>query len=259
MGKSSDGLLLPIVKAGLIHIILFGLLFVSFHPNMKQIQSELKANPAHIIRATAISSETVEKLVEKKQQKKNAAAQAERDRKNRIREAAEKKKKAAQDKKRKKSDRDKKRKADAEKKRKTDAEIKRKADAEKKRKADAEIKRKADAELKRKAELQAQLNAKKAAARGRQVLSEAQKYLALVKQKVYRNWIKPNQSGICLLKIRLGPGGIVISVNDVSGLQEICRAAKAAVYKAEPLPVSSDPEVFKKMRIFELEFDPQEN
>ena len=90
------------------------------------------------------------------------------------------------------------------------------------------------------------------------MLSEAQKYKGLIKGKISRNWITPNQNEVCILNIRLGPGGIVLDVRVVSGVASVCRSAIAAVYKSDPLPVSKDPDVFNKMRNIELELDPQD-
>jgi len=249
MPRRSDNILLPLLKAAVIHLLTFGLLLSSFHVVNSEQPLEIQVRAAPVIKATAVSSAEVEKLVKQKKQREDAAAKAERDRikrkadakKKRKADADKKRKKLAADKKR-KADADKKRKADAEKKRKADAEKKRKADAEKKRKADAEKKRKADAEKKRKADaekaMQAQIQAEQNAAREQRVLTELQKYVALIKNKVSRNWIVANQTGKCILEVRLGAGGFVIDVREIGGSPAICRSAKAAVYKADPLPVS---------------------
>jgi colicin import membrane protein len=272
MGKKSNDLLIPVLKAAGIHVLMFALLFVSFHSTLKEMPTDLQAQPVSIIKATAISSETIKKLVNQKQQKIDSAVKAERDRKNRIKKEAERKKKAAldkkrkkaadvkkskkldDDKKRKKTEDDKKRKDDAEKKRKDDAEKKRKIAAEKKRKDDAEKLRKQQIENERQAKITADLNA----VRERQVLSEVQKYTGLIIGKISRNWIKPNQKEVCIVSIRLGPGGIVLDVKVKSGIAAVCRSAMAAVYKSDPLPVSKESDVFKKFRNFELVLDPQD-
>ncbi|MCP3674445.1 MAG: cell envelope integrity protein TolA [Gammaproteobacteria bacterium] len=270
--RSSDSLLYPLINAGIIHILMFGLLLTSFQIERKEPPLDIQIKAAPIINATAVSSEDVDKLVKQKEKRISDAAKAERDRKKRIRDkkakAAAKKKKSALDKKRKKAADEKKRKADADKKRKANADKKRKADAEKKRKADADKKRKADAEKKRTAdaerkkqierEMQAQLDAEANAAQEQRVLSELQKYVALIKNKISRNWIMGNQTGNCVLEVKLAMGGFVIDIREVGGLPAICRSAKAAVYKADPLPVSKDPVVFNRMRILRLDLDPQE-
>ena len=262
--RSSDSLLYPLISAGIIHILMFGLLLTSFQIESKEPPLDIQIRTAPIIKATAVSSADVEKLVKQKEKRIADVARAERDRKKRIRDkkarAAAKKKKDALNKKRKKAADDKKRKADSDKKRKADAEKKSKADAEKKRKADAEKKRKADAERKkqREREMQAQIDAEMNAVQEQHVLSELQKYVALIKNKISRNWIIGNQSGNCVLEVKLATGGFVIDVREVGGLPAICRSAKAAVYKADPLPVSKDPKVFNRMRNLRLDLDPQE-
>ena len=282
MQQQPDSLLLPFIKASGIHLLMFTLLLSSFQSNSTEQPLELEIKSAPVIKATAVSSETVDKLVKQQQQEIAAAQKAKRDREKRIRKqaerAAEKKKKAARDKRRKKAAEELKRKNDADKKRRSDAEKKRKAEAEKqrkiadekKRKKDAEMKRKADAEKKRIAddkkrrqqqlenEMQAQMEAELNAAKERQILSELQKYVALIKNKISRNWIVVNQSGKCILEVKLAVGGLVIDVREIGGLPAICRSAKAAVYKSDPLPVSKDPQVFNKMRTLRLNLDPEE-
>ncbi len=245
--KRQDKILLPMLKAGFVHLLMFLLLLTSFQSISTEQPLEIQVKSAPIIKATAISSAEVEKLVKQKKQRIDAAAKAERDRKRRIRQETEKKKKAAATKKRKK--------AEAEKKRKADAQKKRKADAEKKRKKEAEEKRKKQ-QLER--EMQAQLEAEQNAAKQQQILSELQKYHALIKNKISRNWIIANQTGQCILEVKLAAGGLVIDVREMGGTPAICRSAKAAVYKADPLPVSNKPEVFNKMRTLRLTLDPQE-
>jgi len=270
--QRQDEIVLPLVKAGFVHLLMFLLLLISFQSHSTEQPLEIQVKSAPVIKATAVSSAEVKKQVKQKQQRIDAAARAERERKRRIRKEAERKKKAAAEKKRKKQRADKKRKADAEKKRKADAEKKRKADAEKKRKADAEKKRKREAEEKKRRqeaenkrkqqqlekEMQAQMQAEQNAAKQQQILTELQKYVALIKNRISRNWIVANQTGQCILEVKLAAGGFVIDVREVGGSPAICRSAKAAVYKSDPLPVSKNPDVFNKMRTLRLTLDPQE-
>ncbi len=262
--KRQDGLLLPFFKAGFIHLLMFGLLLISFQSSTIEEPLEIQVKAAPVIKATAISSAEVEKLVKQKKQRKDAAAKAERDRKRRIKQAADRKKKAARDKKRKKVAADKKRKDDAEKKRKKEAEDKKRKDAEeKKRREIAEKKRREEAERirlqqKKEREIQAQIVAEQNAAKQQQILTEVQKYVALIKNKISRSWIVGNQTGQCVLEVKLAAGGYVVDVREISGSQGICRSAQAAVYKADPLPVSPKQDVFNKMRTLRLTLDPQD-
>ncbi len=262
--KLSNLMMSPLLKSALIHLVMFGLLLVSFNPSISEESLDIQVRAAPIIKATAVSSKDIKELVQQKQDKINAAAKAERDRKKRIKKAADRKKKAAQDKKRKKLAADKKRKTDADKKKrdKITADKKRTEDLENKRKADADKKRKADEERLRKESeeraLQAQVEAELNAAREQRVLTELQKYVALIKNKISRNWIVGSQSGKCRLEVRLAAGGLVIDVIELSGEVAICRSAKAAVYRADPLPVSKDPAVFNKMRTIRFDLDPKD-
>lgn len=266
MQLKTEGLLLPLLKAAAVHLLTFVLLFSSYHATSSEEPLEIQVKAAPVIQAKAVSSDEVKKLVKQKQQRQDAAARAERERLNRIKKEKEKKQKAIAEKKR-KARAEKKRKEEAEKKRKAEAEKQRKAEAEKKRKQEAEKKRQAELEKQRQAEAekqrqaaaeQARIQAEQNAAREQKVMSELQKYKALITNKISRNWIVGNASGVCVLDVRLGSGGFVLDVNQVSGEEVICRSAKAAVYKADPLPVPADMDVFNKMRTIRLTLDPQE-
>ena len=183
--------------------------------------------------------------------------------KKKQQEEREQKEKAEAEKKR-KSEEEKKRKAEEEKKKK-EAEAKKKKEEEEKRlKAEAEKKRKAE-EAKRRAQQEADLEAQMeaeaeaSAARRQQVLSEVDKYKALIYNKVKRNWIVPaNPVGECRVQVRLGPGGIVLDVSDGIGDAVLCRSAVAAVRKAEPLPVPTEPDVFEELRVINFKMDPKD-
>jgi colicin import membrane protein len=182
---------------------------------------------------------------------------------------AELKKKAEAEKKRKAEQK----KAEAEKKRKVEA-ARKKAEAEKKRKAE-EARKKAEAEKKRKAEEarkkaeaeremrerlaaeQERLRAQRDSAMQRMI----DEYGLYIKEKVQRNWIRPSGSDAslsCVVKVRLIPGGEVVDVKIIrsSGNAAFDRSVEAAVFRASPLPVPSDPEVMEKFRSITFEFNP---
>jgi colicin import membrane protein len=153
-------------------------------------------------------------------------------------------------------------KAEAEQKRKAEAEAKAKAEAEKQRKAEAEKKRKAEAEAKAKAEAEAEMRRQIAAeqeeARARSALSE---YIPYIQDKVQRNWLRPSGSAAglsCLIKVRLIPGGDVVSATVVrsSGDPLFDRSVETAVLKASPLPLPTDAALFKHFREINFNFDP---
>ena len=173
-----------------------------------------------------------------------------------------------------------KRKAEVEKKRKEEQMRKARAEAEKKRKAEAEKKRKAEAEKKRKAELAARRKAEEAAKRkaaedalqaslaeeqqqlaAARVSKEVNRYMAYIREKVQRSWIRSPDSrpGLtCLVEVRLIPSGEVIDAKIIqsSGDTAFDRSVEAAVFKASPLPVPKDPQVMEKFRSFRFRFKP---
>jgi colicin import membrane protein len=88
-------------------------------------------------------------------------------------------------------------------------------------------------------------------ARQQQMMSEVQRYAALITSVIDQNMINDRstmEGKSCKLMISLAPSGFVTQVRNVSGDAVVCEAAKRAVYKAGTLPVSKDPEIFKEMR-----------
>lgn len=88
-------------------------------------------------------------------------------------------------------------------------------------------------------------------ARKQQMMSEIQRYAALITNVIDQNMINDRstmEGKSCKLMISLAPSGFVTQVRLVGGDAVVCEAAKRAVYKAGTLPVSNDPEVFNEMR-----------
>ena len=87
-------------------------------------------------------------------------------------------------------------------------------------------------------------------------------YIQAIRQKVERNWIRPSGSEEmppCEVKVLQGPGGIILDVTfgSCSGSTSTYRASiESAVYRAEPLPKSAEPEFFD--REIALIFNPDE-
>lgn len=153
----------------------------------------------------------------------------------------------------KKLEAEKQKKLDEEKAKKEEAELKKKTEAERKRKESARKRQLEEDALAQEMEAESESNA----ARQNQVLTEVDRYKMLITNKIQRNWLKPsNPQGTCTLKLKIGPGGIVIDVSEGIGDPVLCRSAIVAVRKAEPLPVPTDPEVFEKIRAINLLMDP---
>lgn len=157
---------------------------------------------------------------------------------------------------------------EAERKRQQEAELERKrVEAEQKRQEDIERQR-LENERQRRLELQqeeeslrqAEIDAEEArlAARSPQAMAA---YAYAIQQKVMRNWARPAtaRAGIsCEVLVRQTRGGDVITVDigDCNGDAAVRRSIEAAVNKASPLPVPTDPNLFEQnLRFF---FEPTE-
>ena len=87
-------------------------------------------------------------------------------------------------------------------------------------------------------------------------------YKGLILQTIATHWILPtkiNKKISCRFKIHLAPGGKVLSVSLLksSGDPALDRSARAAVYKASPLPVPANSIQFEKFRTFNLTVRPE--
>lgn len=104
---------------------------------------------------------------------------------------------------------------------------------------------------------QAQVNQ----ARQRQVLSEVEKYTILISATIQRHWnVDESMKGKqCVLNIKLAPSGTVFSVKPLSGDKFVCKSAQDAIYKANTLPVSKDPEVYAQLKEINLTVQPEFN
>ena len=88
------------------------------------------------------------------------------------------------------------------------------------------------------------------------------KYKALILGAIGQQWILPDQVNTSLssrFKIRLAPNGAVLEVQLTrsSGDPVLDRSAQAAIYKASPLPIPSDPEMFNVFREISLTVRPE--
>ncbi len=146
--------------------------------------------------------------------------------------------------------------------------VKRKADRLRKQKAvkrRAIAKRKAAATRRHKQAqdlLQQQLAAEEAernqARRMTAAQNKAARYIDMIGLKVSSKWRRPPGSAkdaYCILRVRITPGGRVLSVTVVrsSGNPAFDRATENAIYLAEPLPVPNDAEVFEILREFNID------
>lgn len=88
------------------------------------------------------------------------------------------------------------------------------------------------------------------------------KYKALILQSISQHWLVPHNADKHLfaeLLIRIAPGGMVLDVQVIksSGDDALDRSARAAVFKASPLPVPTDSNEFEPFRQFGLRVKPE--
>ncbi len=189
-------------------------------------------------------AEIARKKAEAEKQRKAEAARkkAEAEKKRKAEEA---RKKAEAEKKRKAEEARKK--AEAEKKRKAE-QARKKAEAEKKRKAEEAARRKAAEEQRRKeAELKARLAAEE---RQRELDRQRNRYYAMIRDKISRNWRQPPNAGKmpeCEVMVQQNRVGYITEVTfgHCPGTREYRLSVERAVYKSEPLPKPDDPELFE--------------
>ncbi|MCP4235317.1 MAG: TonB C-terminal domain-containing protein, partial [Aestuariibacter sp.] len=126
--------------------------------------------------------------------------------------------------------------------------------AEEKQKAEAEKRRLAEEEERRKqAEIKAAIEAEETE---RRLNSLRDAYRLAIKQKIERNWRRPQESGRmpdCEVRVLQGPGGIILDVTFGSceaGTTTYRASIENAVYKSEPLPKPGDTALFERELIF---------
>lgn len=113
--------------------------------------------------------------------------------------------------------------------------------------------KKAAEEAQQKALLEAQKKRKKF------VLTELQKYQAMIKSTIQRHLLVDEAfiGKRCVVNITLSRSGFVTRVNIVEGDDAVCRAAKNAVLKAESLPVSAENDVYQELKEINLTVEPE--
>ncbi len=262
------------------HIILIALLAFNYHfskvevkqnKSIRSLKASMVSSDSLVKKANKNKNKKTEQLRKIKQQqdkkrKKEKQRKDEKDKKRKLKEKKQledKKKKKAKEKARKKKisaeklKREKKKKK--EKKRKSELAKKKKAlEKKKEREKQKKLAEEKAAQQKLEKELQRQILEEKAmlnAAQEQYVLTEADKYNLLIRNKIKRNWIAPEQKGSCVFKIKIAPGGLIMGIDVISGNSQHCDSGRRAINKSEPLPMSSDPDVFAvlKTRTFELE------
>jgi len=253
------------VYALLVHAAVIAVVVVGF-----RWTSDTAAPVGKPVQAIAVEDPNKRKLEEEENRKraddKRRADEERRLQEQQRREKEEEARRAQQQ----KDEAEKKRQAEA--KRKQDEEAEKKKQAEAKRKQEearaAEEKKRQEAESRKAAEeavrqqIAAEEQARVEAARAARAATEAEKYKILIKQKVSRNWSRPAgaKTGLkCVVRVRLAPGGDVLQANVVrsSGDGVFDRSVENAVYKAAPLPLPAETDLFEYFRDIEFLFNPE--
>lgn len=259
----------PLYYAVLVHLILFLFIFISIRPP-KKVARLTKTDAKTIVKAVAVSNEQLTKEIARiktiQQQQRRLADEKKQQEMAQLR-AIENKRKAVE-----KQMTDMRKQAD---------QLKQKQLQEKQRLAQLQaqhkrskleqekIVKKLEAakkeELRKLAakELEASIKEeeRQASIAGRQK-KEIDQYKALIVQSIAQHWLVPDASNkviSCQLLIRLAPGGSVLDVRMVrsSGDPVLDRSAQMAVYKASPLPVPKDSDLFNKFRELNLTVRPE--
>ena len=139
-------------------------------------------------------------------------------------------------------------------------ELRKKREADKKRKAREEKERLLQEQM-----LQEQMQAEMAErqqAKSQQVMSEVNRYNALIGQAIQRGVRKDKATmngKSCSLTISITSSGFVTNVTTGKGDAVVCNAAKTGVLKVGTLPMSKDPYVYEQFKKFTLEYIPEFN
>lgn len=256
----------PISMAVVLHVVLLSSMMVGFDfarpapftPLVIQatLVTEIPETPAPAVEKQpqpepvieepeADNSEELRKQAEEEKRIQDAFIEEERLEKMRQQEAAERKRKEREDAQRKKDE-------EARKERKRqEAERKREEDIKRQREENERLRRELEAEA-RQAEIDAEDNRFAAVDSG-----ELAVYMALIRQKVERNWSAPASANAelqCSVRVQQIPGGEVIGVKILTcnGDDAVKRSVEAAIYKSSPFPEPSDPNLFDRYILLNL-------
>jgi colicin import membrane protein len=281
--KRKPGSTKALVLAVLVHVALLVVLLVSFRWSATR-------EPQPVVQATVVQEQATvrprseesrrreqedarkqatEDARRKAEEEKTRSAEAKRQRDEEARKQAEVKKRQEEEQ-RQKQLAEQKRKAQEQEKEKT-----RQAEEAKRRKAEeekaraAEVKRRQEEDTRRrqaeqslKEQLAAEESEREAAAKAARAQTAIEKYKALIRQRVTRNWSRPMGSAkglTCVVQVKLVPGGEVVQARVVrsSGDPVFDRSVENAVFKSTPLPLPQDKDLFEYFREIEFLFSPE--
>ncbi len=153
-----------------------------------------------------------------------------------------------------------KKKKDEELKKKKAADAKKKADALKKKKAEDKLRKQeldqAAEELMLEDELAEEADEARRAARQGQLLTEKQRYVAMIVERVRQSWFTDDTMNgkECIIELKLASNGFVTSLNIVGGDAGVCSAAENAINRVGRFPMPEDPDLNQEFRELKLPF-----
>ena len=279
----------PLAYSVLVHLLIVVALVVSVTRFSQPAAAPMKVVP--VVQSSVVDMSEVNRQLKERavaeQRERERRVEAEKEKQRKVEEekarqvAIEKKREQEQLQARLKAEADKKKeaelrvkqeaqkKAEAERKRKEEQARKAKAEADRKaeelrKKKEAEELRRKQIEAKQRAEAEALLREQMAAEEARNAAERSgllAQYIALIGQKIERNWIRPPSARPGLervIQVTQIPGGQVVAVKVVrcNGDDAVIRSVEAAVYQASPLPDPPDASLFE--RRLQLIFRPQD-
>ena len=220
----------------------------------KQEEKRLQALKEQQSREEEKQQEHVKQLQEKEQEKRAVIEQQKiKQQQEAIRQSHLKKEQEAQEQKAKQAE-----------KKVSELEVKRKAEAEREleQRRRVEDKRRIEAEEDALQEQLAVEQQRRDSEREKSANAALAKFSVLIKQKVERNWLRPQtarQGMFCVVLVRLNAKGDVLlaRVVESSGDTAYDRSVEAAVYKASPLPLPQDVTLFDYFREIKFIFKPE--
>ena len=204
-------------------------------PVVEEPEPEPEPDNSEELRRPAEEEKRIQDAFIEKERLEKIRQQEEADRKKKEREEAERKKQEEQRKERERQE----------------AERKRLEDIQRQREENERIRKELEAE-ERQAEIDAEENRLAAVDSG-----ELAVYMALIRQKIERNWNAPASAGAelkCSVRVRQIPGGDVtgVTILTCNGDDAVKRSVEAAIYRSSPLPEPSDPSLFDRNILFNL-------